>query len=61
MRTNVIGTNVMLKEMGVTNNNKCNFCLTAKDTIQLFFLVGGVGGGGSVNTANSSGHGFWSY
>ena len=27
----------MLKEMGVTNNNKCSFCLTAKDTIQHIF------------------------
>ena len=33
----IIGTNVMLKEMGVTNNNKCSFCLTAKDTIQHIF------------------------
>ena len=33
----ITGTNVMLKEMGVTNNNKCNFCLTAKDTIQHIF------------------------
>ena len=32
----IIGTNVMLKEMGVTNNNKCSFCLIAKDTIQHF-------------------------
>ena len=46
----------MLKEMGVINNNKCSFCLTAKDTIQLLFLFfslfsfflffGGGGGGG---------------
>ena len=34
----IIGTNVMLKEMGVTNNNKCSFCLIAKDTIQHIFL-----------------------
>ena len=27
----------MLKEMGVTNNSKCSFCLTAKDTIQHIF------------------------
>ena len=27
----IIGTNTMLKEMGVTNNNKCSFCLIAKD------------------------------
>ena len=27
----------MLKEMGVTNNNKCSFYLTAKDTIQHIF------------------------
>ena len=33
----IIGTNVILKEMGVTNNNKCSFCLTAKDTIQHIF------------------------
>ena len=36
----------MLKEMGVTNNNKCSFCLTAKDTIQLLsssFFLGGEG------------------
>ena len=33
----IIRTNVMLKEMGVTNNNKCSFCLTAKDTIQHIF------------------------
>ena len=39
----IIETNVMLKEMGVINNNKCSFCLIAKDT------------------ANSSGHAFWSY
>ena len=30
----IIGTNVMLNEMGVTNNNKCSFCLIANDTIQ---------------------------
>ena len=46
----IIGTNVMLKEMGVTNNNKCSFCLTANYT---YF--------GNVNTTNSSGHAFWSY
>ena len=33
----IIGTIVMLKEMGVTNNNKCSFCLTAKDNIQHIF------------------------
>ena len=33
----ILGTNVMLKEMGVTNNNKCSFCLIAKDTIQHIF------------------------
>ena len=33
----IIGTNVMLKEMGVTNNSKCSFCLTAKDAIQHIF------------------------
>ena len=33
----ITGTNVMLKEMGVTNNNKCSFCLTVKDTIQHIF------------------------
>ena len=33
----IIGTNVMLNEMGVTNNNKCSFCLIAKDTIQHIF------------------------
>ena len=33
----IIETNVMLKEMDVTNNNKCSFCLTAKDTIQHIF------------------------
>ena len=33
----IIGTNVMFKEMGVTNNNKCSFCLIAKDTIQHIF------------------------
>ena len=33
----IIGTNVMLKEMGVANNNKCSFCLIAKDTIQHIF------------------------
>ena len=33
----IIGTNVMLKEMGVTNNNKCSFCLIAEDTMQHIF------------------------
>ena len=33
----IIGTNVMLKEIGVINNNKCSFCLIAKDTIQHIF------------------------
>ena len=33
----IIGTNVMLEEMGVTNNNKSSFCLIAKDTIQHIF------------------------
>ena len=33
----IVGTNVMLKEMGVTKNNKCSFCLIAKDTIQHIF------------------------
>ena len=33
----ITGTNVMLKEMGVTNNSKCSFCLTAKDAIQHIF------------------------
>ena len=33
----IIGTNVMLNEMGVTNNNKCSSCLIAKDTIQHIF------------------------
>ena len=28
----IMGTNVMLKEMGVTNNNKCSFCPNAEDT-----------------------------
>ena len=28
---------MMLKEMGVTNKNKCSFCLIAKDTIQHIF------------------------
>ena len=27
----------MLKEMGVTNNNKCSFCLIAEDTMQHIF------------------------
>ena len=31
------GTNVVLKEMGVTINNRCSFCLTAKDTIKHIF------------------------
>ena len=30
----IIGTNVILKEMGVTDNDKCSFCLIAKDTDQ---------------------------
>ena len=47
----ITGTNVMLKEMGVTNNNKCSFCPVAKDTTYF----------GNVKTANSSGHAFWSY
>ena len=33
----IIGTNVMFKEMGVTNSNKCSFCLIAKDTVQHTF------------------------
>ena len=33
----IIGTNVILNEMGVTNNNKNSFCLIAKDTIQHIF------------------------
>ena len=33
----IIGTNVMLKEMGVTNNNTRSFCLIAKDTIKHIF------------------------
>ena len=33
----ITGTNVILNEMGVTNNNKCSFCLIAKDTIQHIF------------------------
>jgi hypothetical protein len=33
----IIGTNVVLKEMGVTDNNKCSFCFIAKDTIQHIF------------------------
>ena len=33
----IIGTNVVLKEMGVTDNNKCSFCFIAKDTIQHMF------------------------
>ena len=39
MRTmhRIIGANVTLKEMGVTNNNKCSFCLIVKDTIQHIF------------------------
>ena len=48
----IIGTNVKLKEMGVTNNNKCSFCLT--ETLYNTYF-------GNVNTANSSGHAFWSY
>ena len=49
----IIGTNVMFKEIGVTNNNKCSFFLIAKDTIYNTYF-------GNVNTANSSGHAFWS-
>ena len=33
----IIGTNVILKEMGVTNSNKYSVCLIAKDTIQHIF------------------------
>ena len=33
----ITGTNVVLKEEGVTDNNKCIFCLIAKDTIQHTF------------------------
>ena len=33
----IIGTNVMLNDMGVTNNNKCCSGLIAKDTIQHIF------------------------
>ena len=32
-----IGTNVILKEMGVRNNDLCNFCNTTKDSIQPMF------------------------
>ena len=42
----IIGTNMLLKVIGVINNNKCSFCLIAKDTIQHTFW---------------SGHRFWSY
>ena len=33
----IIGTNVILKEMGGTNSNKYSVCLIAKDTIQYIF------------------------
>lgn len=34
----VIGTNVILKEIIVTDNNQCSLCLIAKDTIQLIII-----------------------
>ena len=45
------GTNAIRKEVGVTDNNKCSFCLTAKDNTYF----------GDVHSANISGHGFGSY
>ena len=33
----VIETNVILKEIVVTDSNQCSFCLIAKDTIQHIF------------------------
>jgi len=40
--------------MGVTDNNKGSFCLTAKDTIHTTYF-------GNVHSANISGHAFGSY
>ena len=32
-----LGTNVVLKQMGIVNNDRCNFCLTEKDNIEHIF------------------------
>ena len=33
----ILGTNVVLKQMGIRNNDKCSFCNTVKDSIQHLF------------------------
>eukprot|EP00745_Piridium_sociabile_P023668 TRINITY_DN36_c0_g1_i6.p1 TRINITY_DN36_c0_g1~~TRINITY_DN36_c0_g1_i6.p1 ORF type:complete len:339 (+),score=19.34 TRINITY_DN36_c0_g1_i6:145-1017(+) len=33
----IIGTNIVLKEMGITNDVSCNFCLREKDSIDHIF------------------------
>ena len=33
----IIGTNIVLKEMGIVDNNKCTFCLDIKDHIEHIF------------------------